>query len=79
MATKPLGFHKSSLGKRGHGSPRKAWSECAREDLDAFKLKPSDAQDRVGLEILCEKTVKWSLPCSVGGTSLSKARSTRGM
>ena len=55
MATKPLGFHKSSLGKRGHGSPRKAWSECAREDLDAFKLKPSDAQDRVGLEILCEK------------------------
>ena len=33
-------------GRRGLGRPRKTWSECVKDDLAAFKLKPCDAQDR---------------------------------
>ena len=35
-------------GKRSLGRPRKTLSECVKEDLDAFKLKASDAKDRAG-------------------------------
>ena len=65
-------------GKRGHGRPRKTWSECVREDLDAFKLKPSDAQDRVGWRSSVKNSRLEPTPLC-GSASLSKARPTRGM
>ena len=54
---------KGTLWGVGHGNPRKIWSECAREDLDAFKLKPSDMMPRT--ELVRDpmwRTVNWSLP-----------------
>ena len=65
-------------GKRGHGRPRKTWSECVREDLDAFKLKPSDAQDRVGWRSSVKNSRLEPTPLC-GSASLSKARPIRGM
>ena len=40
---------KDTLCGVDHGSPRKTWTECARVDLDAFKLKPSDMMPRTEL------------------------------
>ena len=65
-------------GKRDRGRPYKTWSECVRKDLDAFKLKRSDAQDRVGWRSSVNNSRLEPTP-QCGSASLSKARPTRGM
>ena len=66
-------------GRRGLGRPRKTWSECVKEDLAAFKLKPCDAQDRAGWRSSVKNSKLEPTP-QCGSASLSAAvRPTRGV
>ena len=66
-------------GRRGLGRPRKTWSECVKDDLAAFKLKPCDAQDRAGWRSSVENSQLEPTP-QCGSAPLSAAvRPTRGV
>ena len=53
-------------GYRDHGKSRKKWCECVIDDLDAFRLHPSDAKESL-FDNLCDgQSTGASLPCSAG-------------
>ena len=66
-------------GRRGLGRPRKTWTECVKDDLRAFNLKPCDAQDRAGWRSSVKNSKLEPTPQCGSATRSAAVRPTRGV
>ena len=66
-------------GRRGLGRPRKTWTECVKDDLRAFNLKPCDAQDRAGWRSSVKNSKLEPTPQCGSASRSAAVRPTRGV
>ena len=56
-------------GPRGHGRPRKSWSECVKADVDVCNLEGIDPQNREALRSGVRRTSQLQLTLGTGKLS----------